>query len=198
MDSGVYTTKAGPMMMAPTFILSYPRSRTAWLSMFLTGCGAFAFHEAWKWVNNVKDLRALMESKGPGPTVNADCANVLFLPEIRQEFPDAKFILVQHDPNKVLLSLYQSYGVHDYGPMMAAYDKAFAGVEPDMTVSCADWDIETSRKIWAVVSGHAPIDEDWLAQCEGMQVQLMPWQIAADIERARRGDFNHIVTKLRG
>lgn len=185
-------------MMQPTFILSYPRSRTAWLSMFLTGAGAFTFHEAWKLVDNVKDLRLLMESKGPGPVVNSDCSNIFFLKELQAEFPEAKYIRVLQNARVVVQSLNESYGPCDYEPMMDAYAKAFDGCHHDLLVDCELWDFETSKRIWALVSSGAPLDEDWLEQCEGMQVQLMPWQIQTDIEQARLGMFNHIVTKLRG
>ena len=184
--------------MQPTFILAYPRSRTAWLSMFLTGAGAFTFHEAWKLVDNVKDLRLLMESKGPGPVVNSDCANALFLPELLAEFPEAKYIRLIQDEDLVIQSLYDSYGVADYHPMFETYRRALDGFAPDLTVDCSTWDHQTSRDIWACVSEGQPIDNHWVEQCEGMLVQLMPWQIQTDIDQARLGMFNHIVTKLRG
>lgn len=180
--------------MQPVFILSYPRSRTAWLAAYLTGAGVPCFHEAWKLADSAEAFRTLMESKGPGPVVNSDSSNVFFLPELQQTFPHATYIRIVNDLDAVLASLRASYGEYDYRGAMACYEAAFASpVSVAMTMDCRTWTEDTMRELWALLVGALPFDREWYTQMTGMLVQLMPEQIAHDIARVRAGALNHII-----
>lgn len=184
--------------LEPWFILSYPRCRTAWLSVFLQGAGVPSFHEAWKLVATPPDLRALMECYGPGPVVNSDSSNILFLPEIQAEFPDARYLVVRSDEAAVLASLRPSYGDHDYTVLMAAYRAAFArvGELPAFTVDLATWTADDSARIYTEITG-LPAPQGWVTQMTGMLVQMMPEQIATDVQRVANGELPHIVEGMR-
>ena len=184
--------------MRPVFILAYPRSRTAWLSVFLTGAGIPCFHEAWKQVTTAKDLRLLMESRGADVVANSDCANIFFLRELREEFPDALYIYLKHDERAVWESLQSSYGPHDYQVMFECYRRAFDGVTADLTIDCATWGTSDTLELWDTIAPGRELDLEWLAQSESFLVQLMPWQIEQDKQRAASGDFPHIEQRMRG
>ena len=182
--------------LVPWFVLSYPRCRTAWLSVFLQGAGVPCFHEAWKQAGTPAEMRALMESYGPGPVVNSDCSNIFFLDEIKQEFPEAKYLILGSNDAAILSSLKASYGDLDYQDMMTAYRAAFARVTScDLQVNVSEWDLNASRRIFQEIAGK-PVDEGWLNQVSGMLVQLMPEQIIEDIQRAARGEFRHIEERM--
>lgn len=183
--------------LVPWFVLSYPRCRTAWLSVFLQGGGVPCFHEAWKLVHTPAELRALMESYGPGPVVNSDSSNILFLPEIQAEFPDARYLVVEADDDVVLASLRDSYGAHDYTSLMTAYRAAFArvGEVGAVTVEVAEWDQAASARIFLAITGRA-VDVRWLEHVSGMLVQLMPNQIVSDVQRVANGELPHIVAGM--
>ena len=178
--------------MTPFFVLSMPRSRTAWLSVYLTGAGVFCFHEAWKHVKTAKELRSLMESKGDGPVVNSDSTNIFFLDELREEFPEAKYLRILSDERRVIESTRRAYGAFEEAKLLNAYRSAFTGVTADLTVDYAKWTPKTSLEIWNFVSNGKPIDPHWHEQVNGMQVRLTARQIDHDIERAGNNDFGHI------
>lgn len=183
--------------LVPWFVLSYPRCRTAWLSVFLQGAGVPCFHEAWKQAGTPAEMRALMESFGPGPVVNSDCSNIFFLDAIKQEFPEAKYLVIEHTDAAILASLKESYGDLDYHDMMTAYRAAFTRVDQaDLRVNVATWDTAESTRLFAAIAGR-PVPHEWLMQVSGMLVQLMPEQIIGDIERAARGEFRHIEERMR-
>lgn len=178
--------------ITPWFVLSYPRSRTAWLSAYLTGAGIYTFHEAWKMVRSPEELVALMDAKGPGPVVNSDCSNVFFLPEITRLFPNARYLRILNDEHAVLDSLRTSYGDHDYRDMMGCYARAFAHAPADCTLDCRNWTEASVREAWRIMSNGTTFDADWYAQMSGVLVQLMPEQIQTDIQRVVDGELSHI------
>lgn len=199
MDSRIWTdATGGPMSdLEPWFVLSFPRSRTAWLSAWLTGAGVFCFHEAWKLADSPAQLHALMSTKGPGPVVNSDSSNVFFLPALQEEFPDARYIRILHDEDAVLASLRESYGHYDYRETMDCYRQAFKHAPCDITLDCRHWTDESVRALWRAVAGPRPFDQHWYDQVSGMLIQLMPEQIARDTQRVLNGELSHIITATR-
>jgi len=184
--------------MTPWFVLSYPRCRTAWLSVFLSGAGVPCFHEAWKRVKTMAEMRALMRDQCAPVVVNSDCSNVFFLDELRMHFPDAKYLTITNSDEAILSSLKESYGDLDYTGMMAQYRAAFSHAKdlPGETVDCREWDRATSAWLFERMTGRA-VDTGWLDQVSGMLVQLMPWQIREDIQRAAAGEFDHIARRMK-
>lgn len=185
--------------MTPWFVLSYPRSRTAWLSLYLTGAGIPTFHEAWKLTNTAAGMRALMESRHAPVVCNSDCSNIFFFDEILHEFPNAQFIKIMNTDEAILASLKTSYGDHDYRDMMQDYRKLFARVDrsdaPVLLMDCQTWDADQSRLLAHAMTGTPP-ERLWAEQCEAMLVQLTPQAIARDVQRVRNQELPHIVGKM--
>ena len=81
------------------FIISLPRSRSAWLANFLTAGDGFCFHEALRSVQTLDEY----EQKVKAETLkyesvgDADPSLVPVLGEIVKRFPDAKFVVVRRD-----------------------------------------------------------------------------------------------------
>lgn len=81
------------MTKTPFFVTGLPRSGTAWMATFLSGCpGVTCSHEALRHLERIEDLPgALPEAPFSG---TADSALPFFLDEIEEMFPDAPWILL--------------------------------------------------------------------------------------------------------
>lgn len=83
--------------MTPYFITGLPRSRTAWLANYLSYGESLCLHDAFVQHRNMKALRGAMEKCGVAYVGHADPANCLFWEAIQDEFPGAKWVVVQRD-----------------------------------------------------------------------------------------------------
>lgn len=81
------------MPKTPFFVTGLPRSGTAWMATFLSGCpGVTCSHEALRHLERIEDLpAALPEAPFSG---TADSALPLFLDEVEAMFPNAPWILL--------------------------------------------------------------------------------------------------------
>lgn len=110
--------------MKTFFVMSLPRSRTAWFANFLTHENSFCFHEAFLQVRSPNQLRELFASTGKEIVGNSDCGNLFFVDEILDAFPDAKFIVIERPVEDVLASI-RSLGPEfsDEETVWHAYDR---------------------------------------------------------------------------
>ena len=182
--------------MKPVFILSPPRCRTSWLSAYLTGAGVFCFHEAWKQVADAHALRRLMESKGPGTVVNADCANWLFLDEIEREFPEARYVEI-HRHGDLEQAWATAFGEMDWSLLMARYQCARQAQHGPllMSIDFHRWTPEISLQLWDRMTDGTPMDMDWHAQCHGWRIEPTRDQVSRDAEAGRTGPHRDRVMK---
>lgn len=81
------------MTKTPFFVTGLPRSGTAWMATFLSGCpGVICIHEALRDLERIEDLPdALSDAPFSG---TADSALPFFLDEVEEMFPDAPWILL--------------------------------------------------------------------------------------------------------
>lgn len=186
--------------MIPVFILSFPRSRTAWLATYLNHGNVFAFHEAFKLVKTVKQLRVRMESKSKhgGPVVNVDCSNWFFLKELQDEFPDALYIRINRDVAEVEASARESFGPQDYTGMFEAYERAIASraVMPALAVNFSKWDEMESLNIWNLITDHGHMDSDWHRQMHDLWIQLTPDAVREELRMGEAGELLHLSRRM--
>lgn len=183
--------------MTPWFVLSYPRSRTAWLAMYLTHNGVYAFHEAWKYVKTVQQLRSLMESKGDGPVVNVDCANWFFLKELQDEFPEARFLEIRRPWDGVVQSALCSFGDQDYDWLFRQYLLAMKQpVRSEMVIEFAQWTPDQSQALWLEISQGRVMDEHWHRHLHNCLVELMPEAVREELDMGQRGELLHITQRM--
>jgi hypothetical protein len=91
--------------MNPFFIFALPRSRTAWLSVFLTSTHSFCYHEALCQCNRIAHLKQLLLRAETPAAGNSDSGNIIFRETILENFPDARIVIVLRDPKAVHKSL---------------------------------------------------------------------------------------------
>lgn len=96
------------------FICALPRSRTAWLSVFLTHGDSFCFHEPAVGMTDFGQFRSLFESTGRSVVGTSDCGNVWIADGLAREFPESRFVVVRNDIDKIRKSL-EEMGLPDHG-----------------------------------------------------------------------------------
>lgn len=92
-------------MINAFFIVGLPRTRTSWMSNFLTYKTSFCFHEAIRLCYKIEDMIALFESVDEPNVGDADCRIIEFQKDFRKMFPNAKWIYIKRDIKDVIYSL---------------------------------------------------------------------------------------------
>lgn len=100
--------------MKTFFICALPRSRTAWLSVFLTHGNSFCFHEPAVGLTDFRQMRTLFESTGRKVVGSADCGNSWIVDGLAREFPQSLFVVVRRPLKEVRQSMLEM-GLPDNG-----------------------------------------------------------------------------------
>ena len=175
--------------MKTFFILSLPRSRTAWLANFLTYENAYCFHEGLLESSRVAALSRLFASTGKPIVGNSDCGNVLFVDELRASFPEAKLVIVERPLGEVVDEL-NDMGLSNFDPETLEYaDHQLALAKRTQTalvVKFRDMDENACRHIWHHCIG-TPFDENRWRMLDGLDIQII---LSKKLEAIRRNGSN--------
>lgn len=158
--------------MTPVFILSLPRSRTAWIATFFCHGDTYAFHEGLIQCASVAGLKTLMESTGRSVVVNSDCGNVLFLDEIRKTFPQAKYIVIERDFEEVTQEL-ADIGLPEQGEVLLAshrLEEAKQTLNP-LVLSYDRLDRDACQQMCEYIG--IPFDEQRWEMLDGMDIKII-------------------------
>lgn len=116
-------------MMKPgeVFVLALPRSRTAWITNWLSQ-DTVTMHEPMVECANLRDLDAMIDRSGAdrdaGPVVVADTAFPLMVDALLAHFPRCRFLIVDRDPGEVQRSLLVAgMSVDDFPRLVAAFKR---------------------------------------------------------------------------
>lgn len=93
------------MTQQPFFILSYPRSRTAWLAHALSSGAVRCHYEASTGCVSLNDLAAKLNATAAEYAGNSDSANALMLDQILERWPGARLVVITRDTDTVANSL---------------------------------------------------------------------------------------------
>lgn len=183
-----------------TFFLSYPRSRTAWLSCYLTGMGVYCFHELWRTTPTIEAFaEAIRAKQRMGPVANADPSNWFFVDEMAEAFPEAQFIEILRPQEAVAASLAKSYGPGEYRLLLDAYQVAMDRHQQTASayIPYGDWDADLSQAIWMRTTGGGMLfDEEWHQRCHTLNIQLTAAQMQQDWEDAENGRLAHLTAQV--
>ena len=95
-------------MLRNFFVIGLPRSRTAWLANFLTYRNRFCYHEAMNGCRSMDEYKTKLGSdKGDSST------GLMLIDDFQSNFPDAKTIIIESEPQKSIKYAYKTYGVFD-------------------------------------------------------------------------------------
>ncbi len=93
--------------MSNFFVIGLPRSRTAWLSNFLTYDDNFCYHEGIDGCSTIEEYKdKLGENKG-------DSSTGLMLFDMNKEFPDSPKVIIEGSVDKAIEFTKEVYGVYE-------------------------------------------------------------------------------------
>lgn len=182
--------------MKPVFTLSLPRSRTAWLTMYLNGNGVNAFHDLWRFVKTPAELKKFLESSKSDVVVSCDTANIFFYEELRAEFPDARFVKIIRNIDDVKESMALSYGEAVDDLLLKVNDRLLSA-EADFVIEYEEWTEARSYELFQFLTGGPP-DLVWHLMAHEFNVQVTEQRISDDLAMFRSGMLSHINEKVRG
>ena len=167
--------------MTPYFVISYPRSRTVWLAIYLKGLGIPAVHEAYKYAAQGQPMQEFLRglSKDGGPVVNVDCGNTLCLDNIKRDFPDARYIVITRDIEPVMDELKAVFGhwmeeIREPLREMFRLGVAQAHAHEHFDIEFDKWTPDVSQGLVDWMGGPWPLDSVWHYFMHGVNAQLLP------------------------
>lgn len=93
-------------MSKPFFIIGLPRSRTAWLSAFMTYDGNYCFHEGFNGCKTLEEYKNKIGNHG-------DSSTGLMLLDVNKVFPERRILIIESDPSDSIEFMEREYGVSD-------------------------------------------------------------------------------------
>lgn len=174
--------------MKTFFILSLPRSRTAWLSNFLTYENSFCFHEGLMRVGTAYQLEHLFECVNKPIVGNSDCGNLLFMDEIAETFPDASYVLIERPYDEVINSMHAmgpSFTDDRYVQKAARLMESAKRYLDPLIVDYHELNRDACRRIWRHCIG-TPFDTLRWQILDGINIQIDPDR---KLEELRDGNY---------
>lgn len=178
-----------------TFLMCLPRSRSRWLSQFLTRGGAsiWSMHDPLVKCGSIDELGdkidSLLVMYQDRPVFVADTMAVLFFSEISKRFPNARYLFVAREPQQVRGSLRKAGMSPSISQHISAlhYAKLVSQARHDLNL-CVDYEDLDNRllNIWRFVGNTAPLDGDYAYRMRNTNIQVS----AGD--QARRIDHNKV------
>ena len=160
--------------MRTFFVLSLPRSGTAWLSNFLTWGNAHCFHEVSYGCESLDDIKKAFSNANMPVVGSADTATCMFADKLHEAFPGSKFLIVIRDKEAVRQSL-QHNGFDDSGLDMLgrALSDAARNEELDgATIPFEALFTQTGmRQVWEFLEMQGPFPWQRLEMLRDMNIQ---------------------------
>lgn len=182
--------------MKTFFVLSLPRSRTAWLANLFTYENSYCFHEGLLDVPSPHHLKKLFERTGKPIVGNSDCGNIFFTDELMDMFPDATFVVVKRDVDRVLNELREMgsfFGEVDHVLHADMLLRQFTRHHDCLTVDFDNLDKKTCARLWRECVG-TPFDDRRWEMLDGLDIQII---INKKIEQMREREQN-ILSMMEG
>lgn len=158
------------------FILSPPRTRSAWLANFMTWGPSFCYHEIAPEVPRISLLQPLFANSPFSAVGTADNGLAAFSKSLLETFPTAQYVIVYREKNEVAKDL-NRLGLSNVDEYL---DDIYAGMhhivqQQANALQVHFTDISKNLlKIWEHCAG--PVPDDWLPAF---------WQRTAQLERTR-------------
>lgn len=180
-----------------TFLLCLPRSRSAWLSMFLKPV-AWTMHDPLKACSSIEELAGKVDEvlflNPARPVFIADTAAVLFFADISKVFLNARFLFIERHLADVSLSLEKqgmefppSLGAHYVHAMHMARLTSRARRDFRMEIGFDEID-NRLLNIWRFVGNGLHMDRAYAERMRGSNIQV-PFEeqhAAMDRRKVRR------------
>lgn len=161
------------------FVFCLPRSRSAWLSNFLTYESVFCLHEPLPECRSIEDLEAKLATTGLPISGVSDTGAMFWVDEIIEHFPSARFVILARDPTGfVEQTCRMGTPENDAIAMMDQFSAAIEALHKlgrrTLTVASKQLDdYDVANAVWRHVG--MPVDMNRLryAQLRDMRVEVM-------------------------
>ena len=167
------------MAIDPFFVFSLPRSRSKWMSVFLSYGEWVCCHDP---MLDLKSIDALVDLTRHGSVGVCDTAMAFAAPAIRKVLPGAKFVVIRRDIEEVRSSL-DACGLGPYPDGMlealAAEVDAVSSMPGTLTIGYADLDENGCRQVFEHCLGE-PFDRDWWVTFANKNIQI---DVAARVKK---------------
>jgi hypothetical protein len=177
-------------MTAPFIIFALPRSRTKWLSAFLSYGPWVCCHDALLDLDCVAALRALLASPHTGLS---ETAMAFAAPLIRRHFPEARFVVVRRELEEVRGSLAEHGWHYPEGMLeaMAAQVDAVSAMPGTLTVAYDDLATEAACRAIFETCLDLPWDREWWQAFDAtnIQIDMVERRAASDAAAPAIADF---------
>lgn len=118
------------------FIISSPRSRTAWIANYLSHGNVACLHEGLMQVGSLDELEEKLAATGAPVAGIVDTLGIYFYPALKQKFPDALFLWNYRDWDEIVAS-FRHIGTPqaDIDACLPAWERLGAVIEQDFGVN---------------------------------------------------------------
>jgi hypothetical protein len=162
-------------------ITGLPRSRTAWLSNFLTIPGqTFCYHELRRWELTVPEMADRLMRRPERYVGTADSALPFYINELMEHLPQAKIIIIDRDDGIVFDSMIAAFGQEfatESGKLLDLTGEALLELKAAFrhtVVKYNDLDkFDTCREIWNACCPLLEFDNDRWAMLDEFKVEVL-------------------------
>ncbi|CCG40161.1 GNAT family N-acetyltransferase [Magnetospirillum molischianum] len=167
-------------MTAPFVVFGLPRSRTKWLSVFLSYGPWVCCHDSLLGLSNIEGLVKLLSAPNTGLS---ETAMAFAAPVIRKLFPEVRFVVVRRRDLEDVRTSMEAVGLHYPDGLleqMAVHLDAVSALPGTLTVSFEDLrDEDACRSVFEHCLG-LPWNRGWWEALADQNIQIdMPARIAA-------------------
>jgi hypothetical protein len=173
----------------PYFIIALPRSRTAWLSAFLTTEDSDCLHDPLGQCESLDDLERLFVESGAPIIGCADTSSPIFFNAINERWPDSKYLFVFREPKDIAASLDRLEMPSAEVPMMQVrMNSAYLSVRSRDNVRALPFEHLSQpaalEALWEFLIG-TPFDLARAERFNAMNIQIDPREAMANADEDR-------------
>ena len=177
--------------VSPFIVFSLPRSRSAWMSVFLSHGGHFVGHDIGTECEVPEDFLDALTGKLSG---TCETGAMFAWRLLRHELPDCKFVVIRRPRSEVIASLGR-FGLRGYEDEMKRRDELLdqiSALPETLTVKFSDLASAAICKQVFEFCLHASFDRQWWSHLSSLNIQV-------DMRKAllRLGDNHYRIEALK-
>jgi hypothetical protein len=179
--------------MNPVFVLSLPRSRTAWLANFLTYGPCIALHEPLADCSSLDDLDQRMRDTGAPVVVVCDTSLTMLSQQLVNRYPNARYVMILRDADAVRESIeLAGLPVEGFENLVRAFGRAMEVVlstthNAVMPVEAMDLEDELPTLWHFVMQGRCEFPIHRYRMLRDMRVEVIIERVHERMQRNERG-----------
>lgn len=174
--------------MRKFLILGLPRSRTLWLSNFMTYGGSFCYHEGIAYAKDYQGYLASFENEAYICMGDANTAGILFAD--KPDFRDIPKVVIHRPIDQIIPELHKMFDCPDNLEDSLEKQQAFLMMQPGLHLDFNEID-NNLKEIWDFCTG-LPFDEKRAHELKNMNIQIKDLSFLLDMPlvKSLSGELN--------